>query len=679
MQCNTAFSNMHQENFSTQNQVNENNFSLFEENLKRINKNLVEVNEYYSSQNDHSHSVENNTQVKRSEEFNEPFDEKIDESLHFYDELHKIKMNEIEASRKMSVRDSLNKKVDTWEQTKRECSKILTNVDEDSKKSVRKRLIIDRSYNIKLLDNNNDQFQTRLFEEQNTFDKKKLSMKFVSALNKALSLLSDIKKLLSESHITAPQLLSSHKHNYMFFETALNELKNKSSNTNEQDILIINHHQQNIQIFYDQLLKLQDKHVSFKIDGHKSEESDKPNENILKSNENNYQNQIIKHDVLETKNKCEETKNEINNFTFIKNEKPVVKSDEFFTFKFNTDKKVNNSSISDFSFRINKDSKHEDIKNNCFYNFEDEYKQFLENHLTLQEYLKKIKKSYSSFLENDNLKPLRQELVKAINTPVNSISSVSSWHMKDKFEKLDALLKCKTVKTGNSTVTANSHPDALIFCKDTLAKKIINIGEQVASVKTETAFEVASIVTELWKIHPDFGILLYARFKQICPCLIPYNAEKTNEETDEEYYKSLCYNYTNGVVEKQDKYVKRMTGIVRLFAAIIVTESKSGKALGIGQAWMLIAATVHLVPQLDVTAVFLHEILIITGYSLKQTYGRQFIKMLEYINTNYIKKIDEVTPVGCGGPVQRLKTFINKVIQVGYIERPKGIIPHNFW
>jgi len=660
---------MHQDNFSTQNQVNENGFSLFDRNLKRINKNLIEVNEYYFSKNDYSDSVENHSLVTSSEQFNEPLDENIDESLHFYDEFKKIKTNEFEVSRKIDLRNILNKKLDIWEQAKRKSPKLPKNVDEESKCSIRKRLVIDRSYNIKQFNSNNDQFQTRLHKEENTLDKKNTSI--ASSLNSAFSLLSNIKKLLNETHIMSSQLLNSHKHNCMLLEMALYELKNKSSNINEQDILIINQHQQTIQILYDQLLKIQVEHVSSKIDDHKNEENDIPTENIFKSNENNNcHNQI--------KNKSEEIKNEINNFSFIKNENPVVKSDEFFTFKFNADKKVD-CSISDFSFRINKDSKPEAIQKDLSYNFEEEYKQFLENHLIIQKYLQKIENGYSSFLCNDNLKTLRQELVKAINTPVNSISSVSSWHMKDKFEKLDALLKCKTVKTGNSTVTASSHQDALIFCKDTLAKKIINIGEQVASVKTETAFEVASIVTELWKIHPDFGILLYARFKQKCPCLIPYNAEKTNEETDEEYYKSLCYNYTNGVVEKQDKYVKRMTGIIRLFAAIIVTESKSGKALGIGQAWMLIAATVNLVPQLDITAIFLHEILMITGYSLKQTYGRQLIKMLEYINTNYMKKIEEVTPIGCGGPVQRLKSFISKVIQVGYVEKPKGVIPHNFW
>ena len=117
---------MYQENFSIQNQVNINNFSLFDKNLKRVNENLIKVNEYYSSKNNHSDSIENYPQVMRNKQFNKPLDEKIDESLHFYDELYKIKINEIEVSRKMYVRNLMNKKVDTWTQTKRECSKITT-------------------------------------------------------------------------------------------------------------------------------------------------------------------------------------------------------------------------------------------------------------------------------------------------------------------------------------------------------------------------------------------------------------------------------------------------------------------------------------------------------------------------------------------------------------------------
>ncbi|XP_025413359.1 nucleoporin GLE1-like isoform X2 [Sipha flava] len=640
---------------------------------KIIQLKIISVNEYYTPK--FNHVIENHSNVKENKDLTEPHKEENDQSINMFNEFHKIAMNEFESRRKMQVQSKLNKKFTNWECKRREYASIAKGIDEKFKYSPYKTLVIDRNYSKKLQDNDNDQFQSRLLEEQSKLiDQKTKSIKFALVLNNASNLLNKIKILFSNNHIS-PQLQLLNKQ-YMVYESDVQKLKNQSGNSFECDLLALNQLFQNIEVLYNELVK-NIENISLKSDSPENEKNNLSSKNFeFKINENN--DEYI--DNLESNPfKSEETKSEIQNFTFKVDDNSEIKSDEFFTFKFKTNEKEDDTIISNFSFKI-EDLRHKEIKNNTkSYNFETDYKQFIENHLELQQYLKQIEKSYSSFLHDDNLKSLRQELIKSINTPVNSISSVSSWHMKDKFDKLDALLNCKTVKTGNSTVSANSHPDALIFCKDTLAKKIINIGEQVASVKTETAFEVASIVTELWKIHPDFGILLYSRFKQKCPCLIPYNAAKTNEETDEEYYKSLCYNYTNGVVEKQDKYVKRMTGIIRLFAAIIVTETKSGKVLGIGQAWMLIAATVNLVPQLDVTAVFLHEMLVITGYNLKKAYGRQFMKMLQYINSNYLKKIDEVTPVGCGGPVQRLKTFISKVIEVGYIEKPKGIIPYKFW
>lgn len=665
MAFDTTSSTMHQENYSIKSQVSNNNYTLFDKNLHRINENLKYVNQYYTPK--YEHPVVNHSIVIESEKSNEPLDTKVDQPTNFFSEFYKITMNEIESKRKTNVRKILNNKAINWALKRKECSTTQSN-NEELMRLVRERLAIDRNYNKELLDSNNDRLQVRLQEDQIILDKKKKNIKFAIALKNANSLLNDIKQLLSENHMT-PQLFSNLMQDYMRFETGIKQF-NICQNSNEIDLLAIDEFLQQIQIFNEQvmksvLIKTQIENFSFSSDNYKNEDNKTSIENFtFNINENN---------TSEINHKFNHAKNEVDNFSFKIDKYPEVKSDEYITFNFKIDEKVVNSNTSQSSVNI------EESKSNISYNFEDDYKQFLENHLSLQKYLKKIEKKYYSFLHQEDLKSLRQELIKSINTPINSISSVSSWHMKDKFEKIDALLKCKTVKTGNSTVSASAHPDALIFCKDTLAKKIINIGEQVASVKTETAFEVASIVTELWQIYPDFGELLYARFKQKCPCLIPYNAAKTNEETDEDFYKSLGYNYTNGVVEKHDKYVKRMTGIIRLFAAIIVTETKSGKALGIGQAWMLIAATVNLVPQLDVTAILLNEMLVITGYNLKQAYRKQFIKMLHYIDSNYMRKVDEITPIGCGGPVQRLKTFISKAIQVGYIEKPKGIIPNTFW
>lgn len=660
MDIDTAFPTMGQENCFIENQVSNNNNTLFDKNLHRINEKLKFVNRYYTPK--YKIPVENHSETVQNVESDKSPDENVKDSINFYSEFYKITMNEIESMRKSHVRKLLNKKANIWENKRKECSSTLTNKNKELMCSVRKRLAIDKNYDKGLLNSNDDERKTRLREDQILFDQKTKNFKFIFALNSANNLLYKTKQLFSENNMK-PHLLSDQVEKCAIFEADVKTFENMCQNSNEHNLLALNELVQRIQVFSEHCVKIvlenqQIENISPKTDDHMNEKNETPIEDFtFKINEHNGHDHSFKsNNNVKINHKCEE---EIQHFTFKIDEHPEVKSDEYSTFKFKIDEEVADNSES--------------------YNFEDDYKQFLENHLCIEKHLKTIENSYSSFLHQDNLKPLRQELIKSINTPVNSISSVSPWHMKDKFDKLDALLKCKTVKTGNSTVSANSHQDALIFCKDTLAKKIINIGEHVASVKIEAAFEVASIVNELWQVHSDFGLLLYARFKQKCPCLIPYNAAKTSEETDEEYYKSLGYNYTDGVVEKQDKYVKRMTGIIRLFAAIIVTETKSGKALCISQAWMLIAATVNLIPQLDITAVLLHEMLVITGHDLKQVYEKQFIKMLRYIDTIYVKKIEEITPVGCGGPVQRLKTFISKIIHIGYIDKPKGIIPYRFW
>jgi len=659
MEFETASLIIHQENHSSKHQISHNDFTLFEKNLHRINENLKYVNQYYTSNYEQpDENLCKALETNELSELKEPFDEEIDQSLIFYNDFYKIAMNEIESIRKTDVRNILTEKLNTWECKRKEYSNKLKSKNEGFMQKISEELAIDKNY-VKLLDKNDNELQIRLHKEKIKIEQKAKSIKFFLALKIASSLIDDAKINLSElSNNIPPKLHCDYMQNLKDFDENLNKFKNMIHNSDGNNLRALNQYIQNIQIFREQLLK----YVP-----NKSSEI----ENFSFVSKDSQNNQIIP-----LKNKSVEAQH----FKFVVDDNLEVKSNDLVTFKFKTDeeKATCESDISNFSFAI-ESSELGDIQNNKCHSSEDPYKQILENYLILKKNLEQTENSYRLFLNDESLKSLRQELKKSINTPVNSISSVSSWHMSDKFVRLDSLLRCKTVKTGNSEVSANCHKDALIFCKDTLAQKVINIGEQVASVKAETAFEVSSVITELWLAHPDFGLLLYTRFKLKCPWLIPQYVAKTEGITDEEYYKSLGYNYTDGVVEKQDKYVKRMTGIIRLFASIIVTETKHGKALGIGQAWMLIAATVNLNPQFDITAVLLHEMLLITGYYLKQAYGQQFIKMLKYINNKYIKKIDEVTPIGCGGPVQRLKTFISKVIQVGHIDKPKGIIPYNFW
>ena len=71
------------------------------------------------------------------------------------------------------------------------------------------------------------------------------------------------------------------------------------------------------------------------------------------------------------------------------------------------------------------------------------------------------------------MKKYKFDLQKAVNTPINSISRVSGSHLREKLQRLAALLSRKQVDVGNARVSVATHPSGYDFCKDLIAKKIV--------------------------------------------------------------------------------------------------------------------------------------------------------------------------------------------------------------
>lgn len=286
------------------------------------------------------------------------------------------------------------------------------------------------------------------------------------------------------------------------------------------------------------------------------------------------------------------------------------------------------------------------------------------------------------FINDPTTKLFRQNLIKVVNTLVNTISSTNATHMTDKYNKLNALLSGKLVFVANTQVMIGNNKEALAFCMETLASKIVRYAEEVISVKTQAAYEIAAVITKLWSVHQQFGKILFAKIKQICPLLTPFCYPVAKHLVNQQFnHKSFGYKFDllgNG--ESNDKYLKRITGIVRLYAVLIVTSTKYNlPAIGLSQAWIFIAGTLNQNPVADITATMLVEFLNIVGFAMHQAYGKQFIKLLQYINVHFLKKIILVTPAGYGGPITRLNSFISKCVSVGSIEEPKGMLSTDFW
>ena len=126
-----------------------------------------------------------------------------------------------------------------------------------------------------------------------------------------------------------------------------------------------------------------------------------------------------------------------------------------------------------------------------------------------------------------------------------------------------------------------------------------------------------------------------------------------------------------------------MSGYMRLWASMVVSSIPPGPIRphpqGPEQGWAWFTRVLNIEPRPDITATLLLDFLQVTGHLLHKTYNKQFIKVLQYLLTDYLPRIRKVTPDGSGGPVTRLEVFLEKVFKTSKIDPPQGLLTQNFW
>ncbi|XP_050664141.1 mRNA export factor Gle1 [Leptidea sinapis] len=299
----------------------------------------------------------------------------------------------------------------------------------------------------------------------------------------------------------------------------------------------------------------------------------------------------------------------------------------------------------------------------------------------LQNFLMDYENKYKELLENSNLKKFRFDCQKAVNTPVNTLSSVSGSHMKKTLEKLANLLRGEKVQISDSYVSASQHPQGINYCTALLARKIVRQGDLLVSSNSEAAFPLAAVTTVLCVEFPDFQKLLLANFHMQCPYLVPMFLPQREGQTDKEFYLSRGYTYNDeGVVEKQDKFLKRMSGVFQLMCAIWIAKPPSfiraTNPLGIKCGWQWLASFINLKPEPEICATLLHDFFNICGFEFYKYYGKQFTKVIKLISTDYLKILQNIDE---GGPKTRLEVFLQNVLHTGQIPPPNGLLPQNCW
>ncbi|KAM9465031.1 mRNA export factor GLE1 isoform 1-T1 [Salvelinus alpinus] len=281
-------------------------------------------------------------------------------------------------------------------------------------------------------------------------------------------------------------------------------------------------------------------------------------------------------------------------------------------------------------------------------------------------------------------KKLRMELQKAATIPVSQISSISGSKLREIFDKIDKLLSGRSVVSGGKSVSTSQHPNGLDFVSYKLAEKFVKQGEEEVASHHEAAFPIAVVASGVWELHPKVGDLILAHLHKKCPYAVPHYPPMKDGTSVEEYQKILGYRVEDGGVEAQDSFLKRMSGMIRLYAAIIQLRwpngSKQGPAPhGLNNGWRWLAQMLNMEPLADVTATLLFDFLEVCGNALMTQYQVQFWKLILLIQEEYLPRIEAVTSQGQAGSVTRLKQFLESSLSSRQIPPPKGQLSSHFW
>ncbi|NWR55212.1 GLE1 protein, partial [Bucorvus abyssinicus] len=256
--------------------------------------------------------------------------------------------------------------------------------------------------------------------------------------------------------------------------------------------------------------------------------------------------------------------------------------------------------------------------------------------------------------------------------------------LKEIFDRINNLLTGKPVQYGGRTVSVTQHPQALDFVYYKLAEKFVRQGEEEVAANYDAAFPIAVVVSGIWEIHPRVGDLFLFHLHKRCPYSVPFYPARKEGTSMEEYQRMLGYQVDDSQLESEENFLKRMSGLIRLYAAVIQQRWPYGNKQGthphgLNYGWRWLAQILNIEPLADLTATLLFDFLEVCGNALMKQYEAQFWKTLLLIQDDYIPRIEAITSAGQMGSLVRLKYFLEDCLQRKDIPPPKGALPASFW
>ncbi|XP_054168233.1 mRNA export factor GLE1-like [Oppia nitens] len=305
------------------------------------------------------------------------------------------------------------------------------------------------------------------------------------------------------------------------------------------------------------------------------------------------------------------------------------------------------------------------------------------HYLTLQKQFNDFETSFQTFTNDPRFKQKKNELTLFVKTTINTISCESVDHIRDKLNRLTILFNEKSVEYGGKQISCSQKDGSLNFCISLTTKMFIS----VSTKQKDISLTMAPIIVLLWSRFPIFGQIFLAHMQDRCPYLVPYYPKRDSAENETNYLIACGFTVAkDGIPESEETFINRMRSLVKLYSAVIQCNIQTNHPHDLKHAWIWVSRLLNLEPRPAITAAVLESFLSITAHKMYRFYGKQFIKLLNFIVSDYLKRIETISPKGTKRQsLVKLQMFCEEFMKkirrnVNHKDlAPEGLIPDYFF
>ncbi|KAL2332722.1 hypothetical protein Fmac_013935 [Flemingia macrophylla] len=200
------------------------------------------------------------------------------------------------------------------------------------------------------------------------------------------------------------------------------------------------------------------------------------------------------------------------------------------------------------------------------------------------------------------------------------------------------------------------------------AKKVVSYCENPGNAPFASAYVIVLVTSQV----PHAMDIVLAELHMACLYTVPKHLvyKKSVFQSKEAYFKSIGYREDEGKMESTEDYLKRLESYMKLYGALVQTETTNVQNLhGLKEGWAWLARFLNTLPANQYTAVSLNAFLQMAGFALYKRYKSQFLKMLNVVSKNFLvdlksRNIPELTRT-----ITEIQTYIE---DKKFLQEPEG-------